>query len=160
VTESVSDEMARQQGYSDARSILKLQLQIDLGQRSVTTEASINGYLQAGALHEARNGLRLRLAAQPHDAYAEAVWVELACWDPSTYQTGLAAAQAWLSNHDVALYQPYVQTRHDWLQQKLSHQDQVASAAWSSRLYPVLAVILALLIAKVSLAMALRLGTR
>jgi alpha-D-ribose 1-methylphosphonate 5-triphosphate synthase subunit PhnH len=140
----------------DARSILNLQLQIDLGQSAAGSEASVNSYLQAGAWQEAHDGLQLRLASNPHDPYAEAVLVELACWDPTTYTAGLAAAQAWLATHDGALYQPYVQTRQDWLVEKQLHHDQVQGAAWGSRLYPVLAVFLALWVAKLSLALATR----
>jgi hypothetical protein len=104
---------------------------------------AINLLLQAGARVEAQEALRARLASMPADPYAEAVFIELACWDPSGHAAGRLAAKEWLLSHTDPGLTAYVQVRADFLSERADHTDAVGGAATIAQLSPFLALLLA-----------------
>lgn len=128
---------------ASAQTVLDGFARITAGELDRRETEAINLLLLAGARAEAREALLARLEAMPGDAYAEAVLVELACWDPSTHAEGRAAAQEWLVAHTDPGLTSYVQARADFLGERAVHADEVGGAASLAQLSPLLALLLA-----------------
>lgn len=127
-----------------AREVIAHHQRVASGEAEAGSEATIGVYLQAGAHAEAAAAVQARLAGQPDDAYAEAIRVELACWDPADHAAGHAAATAWLAEHDTPTLTPWVEARAKWLEQQLGHRAEVADGSALARAWPLLALLIAL----------------
>ena len=128
---------------ASAQSVLDGYARLEAGEMNPLEVESINLLLQAGARVEAQDALLARLAAMPGDPYAEAVLVELACWDPSTHAAGRIAAQEWLINHTDPSLTGYVQARADFLSERAEHASDLGGAAQLAQLSPLFALLLA-----------------
>jgi hypothetical protein len=126
-----------------AKTVLDSHARILAGEQDARDEASINLLLQASASVEARDALHARLASMPGDPYAEAVLIEIACWDPSDYAAGRVAAQEWLIDHTTPALTGYVQAREDFLSERADHAKDLSGAAKFAQLSPLLALLLA-----------------
>jgi hypothetical protein len=128
---------------ASAQAVLDGYASIVAGESDPRELATINLLLQAGARVEALSALQTRLETMPADPYAEAVLVEIACWDPSSYSAGRLAAQEWLVQHTDLGLTGYVQARADFLGERAQHADEVSGAAGIAQLSPFLALLLA-----------------
>jgi hypothetical protein len=126
-----------------AQTVLDGYARMQAGELDRREPASINLLLQAGARTEAQDALQARLDAHPGDAYAQAVLVELACWDPSTHTAGGFAAQEWLIAHADPALTGYVQARADFLSERAEHAGDLFGAARIAQLSPLVALLLA-----------------
>lgn len=132
-----------QQGPTSAKDVLAWHSRAQRDEVDVREPSSINLLLLASAKSEARVALNDRLVGMPEDPYAEAVLVELDCWDPGSHESGLAAAKTWLIVHTDPMLTEYVQDRKDFLEERAEHRDVISDAAGVAQLFPLLAVVFA-----------------
>ncbi|MBC8406496.1 MAG: hypothetical protein H8E15_14850 [Planctomycetes bacterium] len=128
----------------DAKSILNLHGQWQLEPTALPSDGYINALLIAGAKTEVLQNLQARLVQNPDDAYAEAVEVEVGCWDPATHAVAMADAGSWLIKYDNHPLKDYVKTRHTWLTTEIEHSWLVQGKETMARIYPALALLLAI----------------
>jgi len=133
----------RAQEPVSAQAVLDGYARVKAGESDPREPDSINLFLQAGARVEAQAGLAARLVDLPADSYAEAVLVEIACWDPSSYAAGREAASEWLLSHTDPGLTGYVQARADFLNERALHAEDVGEAAGLAQLSPFLALLIA-----------------
>lgn len=128
---------------ASAQTVLDGYARMQAGELDSREVETINLLLQAGARVEAQQALHERLDSMPADPYAEAVLIELACWDPSHHATGRLAAKEWLLAHTDPGLTGYVQARSDFLSERAIHLDEVGGAAGIAQISPLLALLLA-----------------
>lgn len=128
---------------ASAQTVLDGYSRMQAGELDAREVEAINLLLQAGARVEAQQALQERLDSMPADPYAEAVLIELACWDPSHHAAGRLAAKEWLLAHTDPGLTGYVQARSDFLGERAAHADEVGGAAEIAQISPLLALLLA-----------------
>jgi hypothetical protein len=136
---------------ADAKAVMEhFQSQLK-GADPDTSEQGINFLLAAGAQGEVLQALELRLQNSPADPYAQAVSIEVGCWDPATRQQAQLDATQWLHQHPAHHLKDYVQVRKDWLDEGAGHMDNVSSKQAVAQLFPLLAIGLAFLLCTLGL---------
>ncbi len=124
---------------ADASQVLKHYREAFGGAAPDLGEASVNVLLAAGAKSEVLHALHLRRQLDPVDPYADAVAIEVGCWDPSTRMEARLDADDWLEQYPDHLLSEYVKVRHEWLNGELIHMEDVVMKEAYAQTFPFIA---------------------